>query len=533
MLHFEDRQSSKKGCYTIKLLVLLPLLLLTGCDSWDAHKERNITMEAFSDMKTPNFIFDLKVIRQQLHEMVKAEQGSTEADKQTCNYYRENGHPLLWIDDMGVDERADSLMAWLQTVKEIGFSEQSFDVANIIQDMQRMRSLDFENGRNDVNHTAARLEYHLTKACLRYCYGQCFGFINPHKVFNELDAEKTDTLHRVIKYRELFDVKMDLPGPDYVQTILHKVRTDSIAAYLREIQPQDKFYSQLKKMLQTAPTAEQRRRIIVNMERSRWRLHQPIPAEGKRVVVNIPAYHLYASGNDEQLDMRVVCGNVKTKTPLLSSYIEWMEVNPQWVIPTSIIENEVSHRAGDSAYFARNKYRIIDKATNQQVDIRHVTKQMLLSGKYRVAQDGGAGNSLGRVVFRFKNKFSVFLHDTSNPGAFERDSRAISHGCVRVSKPFDLARFVLDNPDEWLLDRIRIAMGRPAETERGQQYVQSHPDTQERLKLIGYVPVKPRVPIYIIYYTLWPDTDGRLETWPDVYGYDDVVWNHLKPYMKT
>ena len=114
---------------------------------------------------------------------------------------------------------------------------------------------------------------------------------------------------------------------------------------------------------------------------------------------------------------------------------------------------------------------------------------------------------------------------------FERRSRDVSHGCVRVSKPFDLAQFVLDSPDEWLLDRIRIAMGIPAETERGIDYESNHPESDERNKLISYVSVKPRVPLYIIYYTLWPDESGMMQTWPDVYGYDDVVWNSLKPYM--
>ena len=230
--------------------------------------------------------------------------------------------------------------------------------------------------------------------------------------------------------------------------------------------------------------------------------------------------------------MRVVCGGVNTKTPQLSSNIEWMEANPQWVIPTSIIENEVARRAGDSAYFARNRYNIVDKSSGQTLDASQVSRQMLLSGKYRIAQKGGAGNSLGRIVFRFKNSFSVFLHDTSTPSAFQRDTRALSHGCVRVSKPFELARFVLDSPDEWLLDRIRIAMGLTPETEQGQQWILSHPDPESRNKIIGHITVSPRVPLFIIYYTLWPDEAGVLQTWPDVYGYDKVMWNQLKPYVE-
>ena len=140
-----------------------------------------------------------------------------------------------------------------------------------------------------------------------------------------------------------------------------------------------------------------------------------------------------------------------------------MEVNPQWVIPMSIIEDDVAKRAGDTTYFNRNRYHIFDRQTNKELPVTEVSKAMLLSGKYRVAQEGGAGNSLGRIIFRFKNNFSVFLHDTSNPGAFERSQRSMSHGCVRVAKPFNLCQFVLgEDADEWLMDRIRISMGRMA-----------------------------------------------------------------------
>ena len=68
-----------------------------------------------------------------------------------------------------------------------------------------------------------------------------------------------------------------------------------------------------------------------------------------------------------------------------------------------------------------------------------------------------------------------------------------------------------------------------ARTERGRRYLATHRDEEDH-KLIGYVPVKPRVPLYIIYYTLWPDEHGTIQPWPDVYGYDRVVWQHLSIY---
>lgn len=483
-------------------------------------------------MKTPAFVLSAPEIRQQLAAMAGADGGKTEADHEVRKYYKQDHAPILWVDAAGVDQRADSLLAWLHQLGEIGLSEQAFGVKAIENDLNIFRNLGFDDDKNTASRVAARLEYRLTKACMRYCYGQRFGFVNPHRTLNKLDIEKQDTVRRYVKYRGLFDVDIDSPDDHYASSLASKIAGDSIAGYLREIQPRDAFYQRLKSMLPQASSPEQRQRIMVNMERCRWRRHQPIATEGKRIVVNIPAFHLYAFSPQETLDMRVVCGGVNTKTPQLSSNIEWMEANPQWVIPTSIIENEVARRAGDSAYFARNRYNIVDKSSGQTLDASQVSRQMLLSGKYRIAQKGGTGNSLGRIVFRFKNSFSVFLHDTSTPGAFQRDTRALSHGCVRVSKPFELARFVLDSPDEWLLDRIRIAMGMTPETEQGQQWLHSHPDPESHNKIIGYIPVTPRVPLFIIYYTLWPDEAGVLQTWPDVYGYDKVMWNQLKTFVE-
>jgi murein L,D-transpeptidase YcbB/YkuD len=489
-------------------------------------------MEAFSDMKAPAFVFDFHQIIQLVNHTAQKEGAVTEADRRVRDYYAQPDAQLLWIDRAGLDHRADSLLSYLHRVGDIGFSEPAFYVDAIERDMQRLRQLQFGENGDDINHVTARLEYHLTKACLRYAYGYRFGFINPSRIFNRLDEEerKEGQPSHVVRYRGLFDVDMDVAPADYHLTVIDKIAHDSIAQYLSAIEPQDKFYRQLKSMLKNDTTAEQRQRILSNMERTRWRLHHPIPDAGKRIIVNIPAYHLYAYGDDTLLHMRIVCGAWKTKTPLLTSEVEWMEVNPQWIIPQSILEKDVVRHAGDSAYFARNKYNIYERATNKQMEIGEVTQGMLLSGKYRVAQQSGDDNSLGRLVFRFKNQFSVFLHYTSTPWVFQREKRSISHGCVRVERPFELAHYVLDQPDEWLLDRIRISMGLRPATDRGRKYLRTHQDEEDH-KLIGYVPVKPHVPLYIIYFTLWPDETGTLQTWPDIYGYDRVVMEHLKPYL--
>lgn len=533
MLYIEDWQGSKESHHSIipGLLVSVISLFFVACQLQTDSYHPIESVEAFSELKAPEFVFNHRVIQKHLHALSKSDHGYTEADKRLREYYQSDSLSTLWINNYGVASRADTLLSYLYTVTEEGWTSKSFGLASIERDMQRLRTLDFDQDVNSVNQVAARLEFLLTKAFLRYAYGQRFGFVNPHRLFNHLDAQKVDSTGKPVYYRGLFDIKMDLPGKSYVHRALHKVKADSLGQYLRDIQPRSIYYQQMKELLASATDSTERKRIICNMERGRWRMHQPINEDEKRIVVNIPSYHLYAYDADSVLDMRVVCGAFKTKTPQLTSHVEWMEINPQWVIPMSILTNDVARHAGDSAYFARNHYRIFDKSTNQQVSIKSVSRAMLLSGKYRVAQESGSHNSLGRVVFRFKNNFSVFLHYTSNPSAFQRESRSLSHGCVRVAKPFELAKFVLDNPDEWLLDRIGISMGFSPFTETGKQYVKQHSEEKEH-KLIGYVPVKPRVPLYIIYNTLWPDETGVLKTWPDIYGYDQIIWKHLQTYMQ-
>ena len=143
-----------------------------------------------------------------------------------------------------------------------------------------------------------------------------------------------------------------------------------------------------------------------------------------------------------------------------------------------------------------------------------------------MGQHGGAGNSLGRIVFRFPNNFSVYLHDTNNRSAFQRERRTLSHGCIRVEKPFDLAMFIMPDMSEWDADRLRISMDMRPQTERGRAALKKMKDegVKQPYRLMNYRDVSPRVPVYIIYHTAYPNPEtGSVELWPDIYGYDKVI----------
>ena len=142
-------------------------------------------------------------------------------------------------------------------------------------------------------------------------------------------------------YARLFDYNLE--AADYKEA-LEKLTEAGVTKmdYLKSSQPTSSLYQTLQRELERTTDKEARHRLAVNMERCRWRVKQP-EETGRRVLVNIPALQLWAVGGDTVLNMRIVCGAKATKTPLLHSQIKYMQVNPEWLIPKNIIDNEVAH----------------------------------------------------------------------------------------------------------------------------------------------------------------------------------------------
>ncbi len=522
MLHTESRQGGEKNLHPLVLLLLC--LFTIGCTE-ATHKAEKVELSDLSEWVDTHYALNAQQLAGHLEHFISTQHDSLVADRAVKKYYKENPS-LQWVSSKGLRADADSLLAVLQReVPQMGFDEKAFFLPQLQEAVERFHTLDF-----DEQHTAgsevAQLDVLLTKAYVRYAIGQHYGFTRPESVFNAVDPKTVDTLGKVKTYCRLFDIKVE--HPDY-QEPFRKLQADSVCPYLAEVLPTDGVYQKLQQTMATA-TADERRRLAINMERRRWRT-QRVENSRKHIFVNVAAQHLWAVDGDSVLPMRICYGALKTKSPLLSSAITYMEINPNWGIPLSIIRNDVARHGGDSAYFARHRYTIY--GPDGAVDPRHVTSSMLTSGRYRVSQKGGAGNSLGRIVFRFPNNFAVYLHDTSNRGAFQYANRALSHGCIRVQKPFELAHYLLPEADEWTLDKIRISMDIKPETEQGRKYLKEHVDDERPLRLINTKSVDPHIPVVIDYYTAYPNPKtGAVETWPDGYGYDRLLARSLKPFLR-
>ena len=462
--------------------------------------------------------FVLAVACALLVSCVEGNREPTEADLSAFGTFVDSLDTSLegkWFTRMGMSEDADAFLVFLRSeLPHQGLDTTAFYVPQISADLDIVHRLAFDSVGVSINEVLPRLDSMLSKAYVCYATGQRYGFIKP-ALFNKLDYKANGD-----GYARLFDYEVKAPNTSEAEKKL--TSTDRIG-FLQALQPDGYVYRTLQAQLEKTTDKDARHKIALNMERCRWQIKHP--AENERMVlVNIPSQQLWAVGADSVLDMRICCGATTTKTPLLSSAISYMQVNPEWIIPHNIVKSDISHHVGDSAYFARHRYYIIERSSGDTLYPADVSHEEIMSGRLRIGQKGGPGNSLGRIVFRFPNNFSVYLHDTNNRGAFNRDRRTLSHGCIRVQKPFDLACFLLPEADEWTKDRLRISMDISPQTERGMVYVAEHAYDPRPFRLETYREVSPRVPIYIIYYTAYPNPKtGVVETWPDLYGYDKVI----------
>lgn len=525
MLHFESWKNRTKDYIALSFFACAFLFNNTACNN-------NLLMsqeEMVAKLRLQLLADSAQDAHQYLGRFISNNVDSLDADKLVSKYYQEGNDWVWMVDEESFMQKAETIADFLECeVQKIGFNPQAFYTAEIRKEIQHFRTLDFDSTHTSVKETMARLELKLSKAYIRYALGQRYGFINPHKVFNRLERRKEGG------FRIVYDIPIEQPDKDFCKLALSHATDNEPTNYLIALESQHPVYQQLKQRLQTDSTDKGWKLILCNMERLRWRHVQQIDSSQRNVFVNIPSQTLWAISPDSVFSMPICCGAWSTKTPLLTSQIRLIQLNPEWNIPSSILRDEVSPHAGDSSYFARNNYFIIQRSTGDTISPKRITSSQLRSGAYRVTQYSGQRNSLGRLIFRFNNQFDVYLHDTNNRKAFNYVKRTISHGCVRIQRPFDMVKFLMPNAEEWTLDKIRMNIDMNPESIRGRRYKREHADDDDLLQSIKmtHTNVTPNVPLAIDYYTLYPNPEtGQWETWPDRYEYDIQIERHIKPFM--
>ena len=197
--------------------------------------------------------------------------------------------------------------------------------------------------------------------------------------------------------------------------------------------------------------------------------------------------------------MAVVVGDEGWETPVFADRIQYLEVNPYWNVPPSILREEILPAVQrDPGYLAKHEMEVVrgqtDDAPRVSDGLVHAAAE---GGDLRVRQRPGKRNPLGQVKFMFPNRHNVYLHDTTAGHLFREPDRAGSHGCIRVERPLDLAAYLLGG--EWSPQRVQ------GEIATGQRRTLTLPE---------------EVPVYLLYFTAAVRPDGRLEMYEDVYGID-------------
>lgn len=257
------------------------------------------------------------------------------------------------------------------------------------------------------------------------------------------------------------------------------------------------------------PISEKIISIRINMARWRWQEHD---LGEKYVLVNIAGFNLQAvEGEEVVLDIPVIVGEDQHQTPVFSDSIQYMDVNPFWNIPPSIAKNEeLPALRKNSNHLINRHIRLYSdwQADAVELDSSSINWHTVTEGEiagYRLRQDPGPWNALGKIKFIFPNPYSIYLHDTPSHNLFGRIRRNFSHGCIRVSDGLGLALFLLrEQRERWPIEEFEEIY-----------------NSEERKVITLATPV----PVHITYLTTWVDKNGRIYFNRDIYDRDAKLYS--------
>ena len=246
------------------------------------------------------------------------------------------------------------------------------------------------------------------------------------------------------------------------------------------------------------------KKVLLNMDRIKRLQEQP---EDRYIMVNIPEFRLfYRENNQQKLTMRVIVGDKTHHTPIFSNKVSYIVLNPYWLIPDSIVQKEmIPNMLKNPQYLEQRGYEVRRDYTlsHPPIDTSKIDWASVMRNgqtkKYKFMQPPGPRNALGKIKFKFPNKFAVYLHDTPTKKLFKKGFRAFSHGCIRIAEPKALlATFAKHERSVYYNRAKRILRGK----------------TKTQLNL------ESPVPVHILYLTARIKRDGLLHYFSDVYGYD-------------
>jgi murein L,D-transpeptidase YcbB/YkuD len=395
-----------------------------------------------------------------------AQQATLKEDLMVEKFYAINHEPLYWFSSEKNIRRATEWLTMIESADKLGL------VSNKLQSDQIRVAL-LSNNTIDNTYKEQR------------------------------DKQITGWVLNFIKELQQGNIKFDFDEVSvsrdsvYINQLLNSNPRESVSKIVEQLGCKDHDYMVLEKYLNDSITAKDTlkyKKIVLAMNYRRYLTvnHQP-----EYIVANILATEARYYRNDFlKIKMRTVVGTKKNPTPVIASYITDIVTFPHWNVPHSIAVRELLPKVQKNEnYLEQNNYDVVD-AKGKVIDDSELNWKNYNEKNfpYYFRQSTGPGNALGVLKFDLQNPLSIFLHSTSWKGAFAKDFRFLSHGCIRLEKPLELAKALL--PDK--ID-IKELKSRKKNTE------------SKTIKL------PHRIPTFIIY---MPATvAGKKVTFlPDVYG---------------
>ncbi|MEJ2158158.1 MAG: L,D-transpeptidase family protein [Desulfobacteraceae bacterium] len=256
--------------------------------------------------------------------------------------------------------------------------------------------------------------------------------------------------------------------------------------------------------------AQRIRQIELNLERWRW---LPQDLGERHIIVNTAAFYLKVIEHGrEKMVMRVVVGRPARQSPVFSADMTYLVFNPYWNVPRKLAVEDILPKAKkDAQYLIDKKFKVFNGWKEDAEELDPQTLQWEAYSKhyfpFRLRQEPGKGNALGRFKFMFPNQFAVYLHDTPQKSLFARAHRDFSSGCIRLEHARALASYLLSDDPKWNRESLSQIL-------------------DQGLQRVVHVP-RP-IPVHLQYMTAWVDPDGTLQFRDDIYKRDEKLDQALR-----
>jgi murein L,D-transpeptidase YcbB/YkuD len=426
---------------------------------------------------------------------------SVDLSEATEHFYVQRQHRPAWTDRNGLNRRGRNVVSVLESAGEEGLNPERYRVSRI-----RALEQSLEEADDSVRAAAlGDLDMMITRAIERYASDIVNGALNPRAAGLSWEMGRDS-----------------VPGEAFLDSI---ARGEDLAKRTVAMLPTSPQYTALKNALREyrarlangALRAGDRDSIAwLSLNLDRWRM-LPRDLGPLHILVNVAGFELDVLENHQSiLAMRVVVGEEANQTPVFADSMQHIVVNPYWNVPASIMKEEIMPAVlNDPGYLERNNMEVVERGEEVRVvDAGSIDWSDVDSASFpwAIRQRPGPGNALGKVKFMLPNHHNIYLHDTPADQLFDRTERAFSHGCIRLEKPIELARLVL------------------------QKATSKSPAILEELMAAGdekWIELDRRIPVYILYLTAWVETNGAVHFHTDPYERDARLSKQVQERLLT